>query len=149
MTTKMALSNFVKSVIVFALSGFVHDCATYSLLLLNANPGQVPQLRQAFVLTPFFLVQPFALVIEALGKMQYRKWKTRAYPNWQERGHPYPAHVKRFELVVGFVLTWVWLGWSAGWFVEGLTKGGKFSRDEGKPVFPSLVGGLLLGQWWH
>ena len=148
LTAKLALSNFTKSLIVFTLSGLLHDCGTYSLLLVNTPLNRpAPALRQAFVVTPFFLAQPFALVAEALLKTKYRQWKTSVYPQWKEKG--YPQYLMIGETVVGFALTWIWLGWSAGWFVEGLVKSGMFSREVGRPVFPSLLGGWIWGKWWH
>lgn len=145
---KLAIFNLIKSLLVFTLCGLIHDCGAYSLLLLNTPVGApIPASRNALVLTPFFVVQPFALAFEALLKAKYRKWKSGVYPRWRVDG--YPKRLVVIERVIGFTLTWVWLGWSAGWFVEGLTKSGFFSRDEGKPLFPSIVGGLLWGKWWH
>jgi hypothetical protein len=147
LSPRLALSNFAKSLIVFTLSGLIHDCGTLSLILLNTPDHQPINLNGVFALTPFFVLQPFALVVEALLKAQYRRWKTRAYPTWKEKGTP--ENLVFLERLVGFVMTWVWLGWSASWFVEGLTKRGMFSRAEGKPLFPSLIGGVIWGRWFH
>jgi hypothetical protein len=133
--------------IVFTLSGVLHDCGTLSLILLNTPDDQLIRLDGVFALTPFFVLQPFALVAEALLKAQYRRWKTMTYPDWKEKGTP--KTLVFVERVFGFTATWVWLGWSAGWFVEGLTKRGMFSRAEGKPLFPSLIGGLVWNKWLH
>lgn len=148
LTVKLASSNFVKSVLVFTLSGLVHDCGTYSLLLLNTPDHQpLPKLSDAFVLTPFFVAQPFGLVAEALIKAEYRKWRSGVYPDWKEG--QYPRRLAVAEGLIGLTLTWLWIGWSAGWFVEGLTKSGMWSRDPGKSVYPSLLGGVIWGRWSH
>jgi hypothetical protein len=147
MSTRLALSNFLKSLIVFTLSGLVHDCGTLTLVLLNTPRSQPLNLDRVLALTPFFVLQPFALVFEALLKAQYRKWKAARWPNWRTEGTR--PHLLFTERLVGFTLTWIWLGWSAGWFVEGLTKHGMFDRTGDVRLFPSLLGGMFWGKWFH
>ena len=146
-TTRLALSNFLKSLIVFTLSGLVHDCGTMSLILLRTPLDKPLNLDRVLALTPFFVLQPFALVAEAVLKAQYRQRKSKAYPNWRTEG--IPRNLVFMERLVGFTLTWVWLGWSAGWFVEGLTKHGMFNRAGNVRLFPSLLGGIFWGKWFH
>jgi len=146
-TTRLALSNFLKSLIVFTLSGLVHDCGTLSLILLRTPLNKPLDLERVLALTPFFVLQPFALVVEAVLKAQYRSWKSKAYPNW--RTESVPGKLVFMERLVGFTLTWVWLGWSSGYFVEGLTKHGMFDRTGDVRLFPSLLGGIFWAKWFH
>ena len=116
----------------------------------------------AMVTTPFFVVQPLALAVEAIVKRQWRAWKLRRLPQWlldsnkqrqlvterkaaagtQDKrtdGSAEPARLVFAERLIGFVWTWVWLGWSARWFVSGLPRSGIFKRvdrqaDQWSPV---------------
>ena len=117
-------------------------------MILLRTPLEKPlNLERVLALTPFFILQPFALVAEAVLKAQYRQWKSIVYPKWRTEG--VPRYLLFMERLVGFALTWVWLGWSAGWFVEGLTKHGMFDRSGDVLLFPSLLGGVFWGKWFH
>ena len=144
LTTKSILSNTVKSFIVFTLSGLTHDIGTFNLIW--AAKGSNFEWREIFVLTPFFTVQPIAIVLEAVVKGLYRRTKRRVKPEWSKAQ---PGWLTFLERLLGFVWTWVFLGWSAKWFVDGMTKIGVFRRGDGRPEFPSLIGGLVWGKWKH
>jgi hypothetical protein len=134
---------------VFTFSGLVHDCGILGLRLLYTPAHRVVDTRNMFRLTPFFALQPFALVGEAVLKKIYRAWKDKKGQRTPETANDIPSWMIFLERAVGFTLTWVWLGWTAVYFVDGLTKEGMFSRAERHPKFPSLIGGLIWGKYMH
>jgi hypothetical protein len=87
----MLVANFIKSFLVFALSGLMHDAGSLAVLILRSHtlghgatgltkgstPSAYPavKLMDALVLTPFFVIQPFGLVAEAAVRAVYRKVK--------------------------------------------------------------------------
>jgi hypothetical protein len=146
----MMLANFVKSLIVFTLCGWMHDQASYALLHRNAPAGSSVHWTQAVGTIPFFVAQPFALAVEAFIRKQWRNWKARRYgvPAAGEKG-AVPDWLVFAERLVGFVCTWWWLGWTARWFVVGLTRAGLYRRGHGQVEMPSLAGGLVWGRWKH
>ncbi|EIW71680.1 hypothetical protein TREMEDRAFT_67902 [Tremella mesenterica DSM 1558] len=146
LSTKMVLANLLKSIIVFSLSGLIHDVGTYILLFTERNSN--PHWREVLVLTPFFAIQPLGLVVEAVIKTLYRGVKRRWFLK-SNIGMESPQWLTFLERLVGFVWTWVWIGWTAGWFVDGLTKAGMWRRGDGRVERPSLVGGLVWGKWMH
>ena len=145
MTLGMMASNFTKSLIVFGLSGLIHDLG---IVALNMSWKPDFTWRDCLVLTPFFAIQPVGLALEAALKSLYRGWKLK----WQGQSPgPQPAWLTFFERLVGFIWTWTWLGWTAGWWVEGLCQAGMYRRGPERinQRFPSLVGGLVWDAWWH
>ncbi|ORY34899.1 hypothetical protein BCR39DRAFT_515473 [Naematelia encephala] len=151
---KTLLSNFIKSLIVFALTAWIHDLSNYVVLLHQADLAGTStnkvkvNWRDAMVTTPFFMIQPFGLAVEALVKSHWRGWKAKHHPSWRKAE---PAWLVFIERSLGFIWTWTWLGWTAGWFVQGLTGIGIYLRDGGatQPEMFSLLGGLLYGRWKH
>ncbi|WVQ75037.1 hypothetical protein IAR50_004646 [Cryptococcus sp. DSM 104548] len=150
MTVHLMFQNLVKSTIVFALSGLQHDLGTYALLS-KTRPGQNITLHDALVLTPFFVVQPLALAGEAAIKTVWRGWKFKAHPTWKKGSVGYtgePGWLVFSERLIGFVWTWCWLGTSAKFYVAGAVNAGAYWSQEGE-VYPSLIGGLWKGAWYH
>jgi hypothetical protein len=138
-STGMQLANFTKSFMVFLVGGLLHDVGTWALF---KNWDKEYGFWDCMVLTPFFVLQPFALAFEAIFKKNYRAIK-RHYikedPKW----------LSNTEHFITFAWTWIWLGWSAKYWVEGLAKIGFWNREAPRPLKPSLVGGLYDGKWLH
>lgn len=111
------VSNLVKSAIVFAFSGLHHDAGSLIMALDKVGRGEPVRAAQLLSLSPFFMIQPLGLVIEALVSKAWRAHKRR-------RGYPPSQHASTFERAVGFVWTWLWLGWTAGFFVQGMAESG-------------------------
>jgi len=147
-STKIMLSNFLKSLIVFALTGLHHDIPSYFLQLHTAPAGEPITLAQTFSTTTFFLLQPLALAAEAFVKRNWRSWKDRAHPEWA-KGEKEPKWLVTVERTIGFVWTWWWLGHTARYFVVGLTKAGMYRHKPGQREKFSPVGGFIYGQWWY
>ncbi|OWZ54431.1 hypothetical protein C349_03549 [Cryptococcus neoformans var. grubii Br795] len=145
MTPMLMFQNLVKSTIVFGLSGLQHDCGTL-VLLMKTHPGKIRYFKDILILTPFFVIQPLALAGEAMVKTTWRGWKSRSHPTWKLGKQP--GWLTFVERLLGFIWTWVWLGWSAGWFVRGTTEAGAYWMQEGE-TYPSLVGGLVWNKWVH
>lgn len=139
------LSNLIKSVCVFALTGWIHDYPLY-FLMHHTMPRGSWSWTDAIQTTPFFVSQPFGIALESAVKSTWRGWKGKNRPEWREKE---PDSVVFCERLIGFVWTWTWLGWTAGWFVDGLVRLGYYRRGDGQQVFPSLLGGLIWGVWWH
>jgi len=127
------LTNLFKSCIVFAVSGLHHDCGSFVMLLDAVGRGEQVRWRTLFSLSPFFIAQPFALAVEAIVKKRWRKFK-------HTRGWAHNPTLTTFERVVGFIWTWVWLGWTAGWFVEGMSRLSVWHHWPGKTYLSAL--------WW-
>ena len=143
------LSNLIKSLCVFALSGAIHDFGTVIITTYTSPSLSLAKMRVSdmLVTTPFFISQPFALAVEAATKTTWRRWKGRHYPQWNQ-GQQEPEWLVFVERLVGFVWTWTWVGWTAGWYVGGLPRAGVFLRQD-QPIYPSLFGGLIYGRWYH
>jgi hypothetical protein len=94
--------------------------------------GETVRWRDLFSLSPFFVAQPVALAFEAVIKHRWRKFK-------HSRGFQ-PGSLITLERVVGFIWTWLWLGWTAGWFVEGMSRLGVWRHWPGKTYMSAL--------WW-
>ncbi|OCF35136.1 hypothetical protein I316_03177 [Kwoniella heveanensis BCC8398] len=165
MSTKLMLQNLVKSFVVFTLSGLHHDVGSLACLIKNHPPGAPIYTHHLFRLTAFFVLQPVGLTIEALVKTLWRSWKAKAHPEWKKTPTPTsssdsspkssnalsggePAWLIRTERILGFAWTWIWLGWTARWFVEGMAQLGNYRRGEGREEFWSLFGGLIYGKWY-
>ncbi|WVQ79255.1 hypothetical protein IAT38_001351 [Cryptococcus sp. DSM 104549] len=151
MSPRLMAENLIKSLAVFTLSGLQHDCGTLALLL-KTRPEKALVLGDVLLLTPFFVMQPLALAAEAGVKTAWRGWKFAAHPEWRRgaggKGGGEPGWLVFIERLVGFVWTWVWLGWSAMWFVDGLAGSGAYWPQKGDAA-ASLVGGLWKGQWFY
>ena len=143
-------TNFIKSIIVFALSGYIHDQGAYILLLHTHAPGKVIHWTDAIVFTPFFIVQPFGLAFEAAIKFVWRSWKARNFPGWIDIRLPdtQPSWLVFMERLIGFIWTWWWLGWTAGWFIQAAADIGLYTRLPNEKVWPSPFGGIFWGKWW-
>lgn len=124
------LTNLFKSFVVFTFSGLHHDWGSLVLMLDAAGRGETVQWRTLFSLSPFFILQPVALAFEVVVKRQWRAFK-------HSQGWPH-AQLSTFERLVGFTWTWVWLGWSAGYFVQGMSTIGVWQHGPGK-TFVSAV----------
>ena len=122
----------------------MHDVGAYVLTFHNGRRGiNTPFGWSDFILTtPFFVLQPFALAAEEIVKGRWRSWK-------RARGEDGGDRWVLFERLVGFVWTWVWLGWSAQWYIKGWVGIGHYRRDETQREFPSIIGGLLYDRWMH
>lgn len=122
-------ANLIKSIVTFTLSGVHHDYGTLVLLLDQIGRGERTAIAWTDVLgvTPFFVVQPFGLVLEAVVKRQWRVLKKKQVLS--ERTASF------IEFVLGNTWTWVWLGWTAGWYVRTLTEIGAYRAFPGKPMF--------------
>jgi len=144
----LVLGNLIKSLIVFTLTAAEHDWCCFILLQHTAPPGKPVRLTDAIVTAPFFMIQPFGLAIEAIVKARWRGRKSR-YRNSLEERKPESALLVYVEKLVGFVWTWSWLFWTAGWFLDAIVHIGLFRRGEGQPVFASLFGGVIWGIWRH
>jgi len=145
------LANLLKSLIVFTMTAGIHEQACF-ILLLHTNPaGKTVHWTDAIVTTPFFVLQPFALAFEAAVKSAWRGWKIKHHSNWRKSNtkHAEPAWLVFLERLVGFVWTWWWIGWSAGWFVRAVTRIGLFRRGGDQAPLPSFFGGVLWGKWRH
>jgi hypothetical protein len=143
LTTEIALTNFAKSVIVFTLTGVLHD-APFLLTHLNKTHPVLPKsilLSDWLVVTPFFVAQPFAIVVEAAIKRVYRRMKAArgislgSEPDW----------LVTMERAIGFLAVWVWLGWSARAYVSGMARL-NVANWVGVKSF-SLTSGVLKGRW--
>ncbi|KLT41265.1 hypothetical protein CC85DRAFT_236637, partial [Cutaneotrichosporon oleaginosum] len=111
-------ANLVKSVLVFTFSGVFHDISSLVLLLDALGRGESIDPRHVISLAPFFIVQPIAIAAEALLVPRYRAIKrARGIPR-----HGEGALLTLAERTLGFAYVWVWLGWTAGWFVEGMAR---------------------------
>nr|ODN91069.1 hypothetical protein L203_01271 [Cryptococcus depauperatus CBS 7841] len=145
MTTRLMLQNLIKSIVVFALSGLQHDCGTLHLLR-KTHSLKLISWRYVLALSPFFVVQPLALAVEALWKALWRGQKARWCLMWKLHGQP--EWLTFTERLLGFIWTWVWLGWSARWFIVGTVRAGAYWSQEGE-VYPSIIGGLIYRKWLH
>ncbi|WVW86750.1 hypothetical protein I302_108804 [Kwoniella bestiolae CBS 10118] len=148
MSTKLMVQNLIKSFITFLLSGIIHDVGSLALLLKNRSSGDTIYLNDVLRLTPFFIVQPFALAIEALIKTCWRTWKSRKHPSWKRGKGGEPGWLVTTERLIGFIWTWVWLGFTARPFVEGMAQLGAYRRDGGRELFWSFWGGVIWGKWY-
>ncbi|WVR08190.1 hypothetical protein IAU60_005236 [Kwoniella sp. DSM 27419] len=165
MSPRLMLQNLVKSFIVFVLSGLVHDAGSLSMIMKLGHPKgrhYVVYLSDVFRLTPFFMVQPVGLAVEAMVKSTWRGWKAKRHPEWKrvtlkgtsgasQTGNPgggEPAWLVYLERAVGFAWTWIWLGWTARWWVEGLAQLGRFRRGDDPAPMLSVAGGLFWGKWY-
>ncbi|WVQ96102.1 hypothetical protein IAU59_003204 [Kwoniella sp. CBS 9459] len=159
MSTRLMVQNLIKSLVVFTMSGLHHDVGSLACLIKNHPPGTPIYTYHLFRFTPFFVVQPIGLTIEALVKTQWRSWKAKAHPEWKKKAFSTPdipttkqtgepAWLVWTERILGFAWTWLWLGWTARWFVEGMAQLGNYRRGEGREEFWSLFGGLIYGKWF-
>lgn len=155
-STKYMLSNFFKSLLVFTLTGLYHDLPSYILQVHTAPPYSLIPLNDCFPTTGFFMLQPFALAIEAYVKRYWRGWKNSVCSSSAKeaksgdgprRGEP--AWIMTLERIVGFIWTWWWIGYTARFFVVGLTRAGLYLRKDDQPIKFSLAGGAIYGQWYH
>lgn len=119
-------ANLIKSAITFTLSGLHHDCSSLLLLLDKMGRGE-KELPLGLMVTPFFMIQPLGLVVEALVKRRWRSVR-KALPL------PEPA-LRAIEFVIGNTWTWVWLGWTARWYVRCLSEIGAYQPFPNKPIF--------------
>lgn len=119
-------ANLIKSAITFTLSGLHHDCSSLLLLLDKMGRGE-KELPLGLMVTPFFMIQPLGLVVEALVK---RRWRVIR----KSLGLPEPA-IRAIEFVIGNTWTWVWLGWTARWYVRCLSEIGAYQPFPHKPIF--------------
>lgn len=126
------MANLIKSVVTFTLSGLHHDYGTVTLLLDQIGRGERKALAwtNVFGVTPFFVVQPLGLVLEAVVKRQWRVLKRTQRIS--------PRVASSLEFVVGNTWTWVWLGWTAGWYVRTLAGIGAYGAFPGKPIFSPI-----------
>ncbi|WRT69570.1 uncharacterized protein IL334_006558 [Kwoniella shivajii] len=144
MSSKLMIQNLIKSLITFLLSGLNHDVGSLALILKNHPKNQAVYLSDVMRLTPFFVLQPFALAVEALFKTLWRRLKSKSYMKGQE-----PTWLTFMERIIGFIWTWVWLGYTARYFVEGMAQLGVYRRDGvDREMFLSVWGGLIWGKWW-
>ncbi|BEJ14147.1 hypothetical protein CspHIS471_0313210 [Cutaneotrichosporon sp. HIS471] len=111
-------SNLIKSVLVFTFSGLYHDISSVLLLLDALGRRETINPRDVLSLSPFFLVQPIAIAAEVLLVPRYRAMK-RAHGIQRHGEGPLLTLVER---AAGFAYVWLWLGWSAGFFVEGMAR---------------------------
>lgn len=119
-------ANLIKSAITFTLSGLHHDCSSLLLLLDKMGRGE-KELPLGLMVTPFFMIQPLGLVFEALVKRQWRIYrKTLPLPD---------QAITTIEFVIGNTWTWVWLGWTARWYVRCLSEIGAYQPFPNKPIF--------------
>lgn len=123
------MANFIKSVVTFTMSGVHHDYGTVILLLDQLGRGERKAISwtDVFGVTPFFFVQPFGLALEAIVKRQWRGVKKKQMVS--------ESTASFIEFVLGNTWTWVWLGWTAGWYVRTLTEIGAYQAFPGKPIF--------------
>lgn len=144
------MTNLIKSICVFTLTGLIHDYGYYFLQFhVHANDTSFWKTRHwtdAISSTKFFVSQPFGIAVEAVVKKAWRRWKARSHPEWRAQE---PDWLIFAERLIGFVWTWTFLGWTAGWYVEGIARDGYYRRDETQKLFPSLMGGLMYGKWHH
>lgn len=119
-------ANLIKSAITFTLSGLHHDCSSLLLLLDKMGRGE-KELPLGLMVTPFFMIQPLGLVVEALVK---RRWRAVR----KSLGLP-EAAIRAIEFVIGNTWTWVWLGWTARWYVRCLSEIGAYQPFPNKPIF--------------
>lgn len=124
--TPNVAANLIKSAITFTLSVLHHDCSSLLLLLDKLGRGE-KELPLGLMVTPFFMIQPLGLVVEAIVKRRWRAVKKSA-------GVPDPV-VKTIEFIVGNTWTWVWLGWTARWYVRCLSEIGAYQAFPNKPIF--------------
>lgn len=119
-------ANLIKSAITFTLSGLHHDCSSLLLLLDKMGRGE-KELPLGLMVTPFFMMQPLGLVVEALVR---RRWRAVR----KSLGLPETA-IRVIEFVIGNTWTWVWLGWTARWYVRCLSEIGAYQPFPNKPIF--------------
>jgi hypothetical protein len=123
------IANLIKSLLVFTATGLFHEFAGFVVTPGHApastRPAPHPGLRFGAT-TLFFAVQPLGIAVESLLK---KRW--RAYKN--ARGPGDTPRVTTFERMIGFMLVWWWLGWTAGWVVEEWSKLGLFAVDPSIP----------------
>ncbi|KAM0753288.1 hypothetical protein T439DRAFT_323925 [Meredithblackwellia eburnea MCA 4105] len=144
-------SNLVKSLLVFTLTGLLHECGLLSLepTTLLAKHPLTPRWGTT---TLFFVVQPLAIGVEGVVKGAYRSFKGRRMQSTRvENGSSWEARflqgavLRNVERLVGFVWTWVWLGWTARWVVEDWSKRGQWSV---KLTEWSVIRWVWLGTFW-
>ena len=135
----LLLPNLVKSLLVFTLTGLIHEAGNLSvgpvLEKLHSHSRSVPLIGTT---TLFFAVQPIGIALEAVVKRFWRQWKTT---------HPGLSLGLGLEVerAVGFCWTWWWLGTTAGWVVEDWSKRGFYSV---KLAEWSVLRYLLKGTFW-
>nr|XP_019009226.1 uncharacterized protein I206_05873 [Kwoniella pini CBS 10737]OCF48007.1 hypothetical protein I206_05873 [Kwoniella pini CBS 10737] len=149
-SNRLMIENLIKSFITFLLSGFNHDVGSFALILKNNPPAQSQiktsiYLTDIFKLTPFFVIQPIGLILEAIFKINYRKFKI--YYLGISKGKESSLLIF-FERLFGFIWTWVWLGWTARFFVQGMIQLGAYRRDGDRDLYWNLFGGLIWGKWY-
>lgn len=124
-------ANLFKSLVVFTFSGLHHDCGSVVMMLDAVGRGEEVRWRTLFSLSPFFIAQPVALAVEAVVKQRWRKYK-------KARG--LAPGLTLAERIVGFTWTWLVLGWTAGWFVQGMAGLHVWPHWPGKTFYSAL--------WW-
>lgn len=130
-------SNLVKSVLVFTFSGLFHDYSSLLLLLDALGRGDPVDPRHLISLAPFFILQPVAIALEAVLVPKYRRWK---HSRGIRRHGEGPLHTL-LERALGFAYVWIWLGWTAGWFVEGMARIGVW------PVYEPWPAPFYISLW--
>lgn len=142
------LTNLIKSLCVFALTGISHDYGFYFIMYFTDphTHGKTWVWSDALVTTPFFVCQPLGIVVEAVVKKKWRAWKLKHRPEWTAGE---PRWFAFCEQVFAFAWTWIFFGWTAGWYVDGVARTGMFKRDAEQVKYYSLVGGLVCGVWKH
>lgn len=133
--TTTILSNLIKSALVFGFSALHHDYSSILMMLDAIGDGRAASLEpsMALSLTPFFCCQPIGIAIEAAVK---RVWRS-------QRKHFSSPWISTFECAIGFVWTWVWLGWTARFFVQGMARLGVWVR------YPDHVHFTAFGWVWE
>ncbi|KAI5477198.1 hypothetical protein MNV49_006642 [Pseudohyphozyma bogoriensis] len=133
------------SLIVFCITGLLHEGGNLSLdpLPTGVHP-YIASLPPIGSTTMFFILQPFAVAVEALCKSAYRRWK---FEKFKASGGKWdPKSLQTFERALGFALVWWWLGWSASWVVEEWSKRGFYSERNAIANF-SVIRGIWKGTW--
>lgn len=133
--TSTVVSNLIKSGIVFACSALHHDYSSVLMMLdaIGRGEGASLQPSMALSLAPFFCFQPLGIAAEAAVKRVWRTQRARFKGRW----------LTTFERVIGFTWTWLWLGWTAQFFVEGMARLGVWRVFPGYEYF-TVLGGVWL-----
>lgn len=139
---KHFLINFIKSLIVFTLTGLYHDLPSYLLLLRTSTPGTSIPLVDCFSTMTFFILQPIGICVGSVVKRFWKSWKLASR---SKRGKREPRWLITLERIMGFVWTWSWLGYTSRYFILGITRSGIYLRKEGQPVKFSPLGGAIYG----
>lgn len=133
------LANLTKSLLVFTLTGLLHECGNLSVgPVLPALHSHTTSLPLIGTTTLFFAVQPVAIGAEAIVKGFWRQWKGKD-------GGKLGKHTQTLERAVGFCWTWWWLGTTAGWVVEDWSKRGFYSA---KLAEWSVIRWFTAGTFW-